>query len=71
MKGGQIREKTLDGECAFCSVDLAADNLSCVDATGLTDIGEWMGMSAEVFGKNFASKEACSRCAEKVGIFRP
>ena len=70
MKGGQIR-MNVDGKCAFCSVDIAADELACVDAMRLTDIGEWMGMSAEVFGKNFASKEACSRCAEKVGIFRP
>ena len=71
MKGGQIRQKTVDDECAFCSVDIAADELACVDAMRLTDIGEWMGMSAEVFGNNFARKEACSKCAEKVRIFRP
>ena len=61
----------VDGKCAFCSVDIAADELACVDAMRLTDIGEWMGMSAEVFRTNFARKEACSKCAEKVRIFRP
>ena len=69
MKGGQIRANVA-GECTFCSVDIAADELACVDAMRLTDIGEWMGMSAEVFRKNFALKEACSKCAEKVGVFQ-
>ena len=62
----------VDGKCAFCSVDIAADEHACVDAMRLTDIGEWMGMSVEVFRNNFAArKEACSKCAEKVRIFRP
>ena len=58
MKGGQIRPN-VDGECAFCSIDIAADELACVDAMRLTDIGEWMGISADVFRKNFEKKEAC------------
>ena len=56
----------VDGKCAFCSVDTAADELACVDAMRLTDIGEWMGIPADVFRKNFEKKEACSKCADKV-----
>ena len=41
--------------------------MSCVNAMKLTDIGDWMGISADVFRKNFENKEACSKCADKVG----
>ena len=68
MKDGRFRQN-VDAECAFCSGNTATDESSCVDAMRLTDIGEWMGISADVFRKNFEKKEACAKCADKVWIF--